>query len=332
MSSLNGDKAVLSIIIPVYNVEKYVYECLNSIVSSVNSKNEDKIEVIVVNDGSTDSSYYSMSPLLHQHSFIKYFEKDNGGLSDARNYGLEHACGDFICFIDSDDFVKTTFVNDVFDVISNHCFDVFSFGYTKCYSDKNTVIFDEFDKKNVFGVNKIFHAKQPVFAWNKIWRRSIIDNARFTKGLFFEDVALIPKLIDRSEFLLHYDKSLYAYRQRVGAITSFQDDKYLDILKGVKSLWDDSQSDYIKNIIINQFFTLTLLSMRLPLKKYFENMKYIVSFYRENFNFPIPYSSHKIKNVPFRFLSLLGHKIVFLGVFFKPLISLHLFIKKIKST
>ncbi|KGA24613.1 hypothetical protein AO825_11675 [Pectobacterium brasiliense] len=331
MSSLNNEKIVLSIIIPVYNVEEYVHECLYSIISSVGSKNKSKVEVIIVNDGSTDSSYKSIFPFLSNYSFVKYFEKENGGLSDARNYGLDNAKGYFICFIDSDDFVKETFVNDIIDVIGNYYFDVFSFRYTKCYSDKNTVVFDEFDKKDILNVNKDFYSKQPVFAWNKILRREIVANARFTKGLFFEDVALIPKLIDRSEILLHYNKSLYAYRQRSGAITSFQDDKYLDILRGVKSLWDNSQSDYIKTIIINQFFTLTLLSMRLPLGKYFKNMKYIATFYRENFSFPIPDYYYSIKSIPFRLLGLLGNKMIFLGVFLKPFISLHLFIKKRKS-
>ncbi|MCA5932537.1 MULTISPECIES: glycosyltransferase family 2 protein [Pectobacterium] len=327
MSTLKSEHTLLSIIIPVYNVEKYIKSCLNSLVSKIKIEHFSKIEIIIVNDGSQDASRDIIIPFVNQYPFLMFFEKSNGGLSDARNYGLERSSGDFISFIDSDDCVHNEFVNIVLDVINNNFFDIFSFEYAKFHNDEDLVYLSPFNTANVVGVDKEFYFKQPVFAWNKIYNKKLFSDLRFTKDLYFEDVALIPIVVDISKVFLHCNIPLYSYRQRSGAITSFQDDKYLDILEGTSILWSKSRSSYIKTVIMNQFFTLMLLSLRLPLKKSHSNMVHITSYYKRNFDLSLFDFTFKPKHIPFNLLRFLGGRM--LGVIFilKPFVLFHFKLK-----
>ena len=92
---------LISVIIPIYNTQKYLKKCIDS----VESQSYNNIEIILVNDGSTDSSEKIIQPYLQKYENIKYYKKENGGLSDARNYGIQKATGDYICFLDSDDYI-----------------------------------------------------------------------------------------------------------------------------------------------------------------------------------------------------------------------------------
>ena len=105
--------AKVSVIIPVYNVEKYISRCLESL---ANQTLKD-LEILIVNDGSTDNSRSIIEKYLKKHSLrIKYFEKQNGGLSSARNYGLKYATGEYIAFLDSDDYVEKDMYEDMYKI------------------------------------------------------------------------------------------------------------------------------------------------------------------------------------------------------------------------
>ena len=94
---------LISVIIPIYNTQKYLKKCIDS----VESQSYNNIEIILVNDGSTDSSEKIIQPYLQKYENIKYYKKENGGLSDARNYGIQKATGDYICFLDSENYKNT---------------------------------------------------------------------------------------------------------------------------------------------------------------------------------------------------------------------------------
>ena len=113
---------VLSIIIPVYNVEKYIYECLDSIIYQKNCIND--CEIILVNDGSTDSSGDICKKYAKKYKNIKYLSKKNGGLSDARNFGIENASGNYIWFIDSDDYIQKDCISKIVKAIKEKKTDV----------------------------------------------------------------------------------------------------------------------------------------------------------------------------------------------------------------
>ncbi|HHI9668272.1 TPA: glycosyltransferase family 2 protein [Escherichia albertii] len=324
--SLVENQIVLSIILPVYNVSEYLIECLNSLLLDVHECYLNRCEVIVVDDGSTDNS----SELMREYSLqypeiVKIYSKSNGGLSDARNYGLLKSSGKYISFVDSDDVVNRDFIKKIINIIDMYDFDILSFDFIRFFNKRPPPVVSEigYITQMVERVDPDFYKSKPVFAWNKVYRRYLFDNEIFPKGWYYEDVALIPLLLDRAKRLYHINSVCYFYRQRQGAITFFNDNKYLDILKGVSFLYGRSQSTFIKTVIINQFFTLTLLSLRLPTSNYFMNMRYIVDTYCEKFELDSFEPELILKHIPFLLLKKLKSLCVYPLYLFKPAVYFH---------
>ena len=226
----------VSIVVPVYNVEKYLNRCLNSLVNQ-DYKN---IEIIIVNDGSPDNSQMIIDKYEKEYSnVIKAFKKKNEGLSEARNFGLKKATGDYIAFIDSDDYVETNMISEMI----------------KCASKNNSDIvvcdiFDEYENegivkiyKNVFtGDSSIFEEHKILLnrfsAWNKLFKVSLFSDKKlkFEKGKIYEDLRLILKLYLKTNTISFIKKPLYHYVIRDGSImTSSGLKKNLDIV----SAFDD---------------------------------------------------------------------------------------------
>lgn len=326
---------MLSIIIPAYNVESYIVDCLSSVYNNdffqcANYSNS--VEVIIVNDGSTDETLDRINHFICGKDGFFVFSKKNGGLSDARNYGLSKSKGEYIFFLDSDDLISRDFISDLFHHMKTRDVDLISFDFFKFY-DSNL-----FSNENVYDpsvsmiekVDSSFYVDQPVFAWNKVYARKLFDHLKFDKGLYYEDVALIPLLIDFSKNKYHMQKKYYGYRQRHGSITSCRDDKYLDILFGVNKIYSLSNSVFIQNVVMNQFFTLSLLSLRLSLRKSVCNLIKVMRFYRSNF--PVNYfkPSFKYKQVPFSIFRRVGLLYLFFALLAKPFVMVHLYMKKCK--
>src|SRR5574344_1140045 len=123
----------VSVIVPVYNVEKYIEKCLDSL---INQTLQD-IEIIIVNDGSTDNC--EKIKVNHMNKYkekIKYYKKENGGLSDARNYGMKYATGDYICFLDSDDYVNVTLYEKMYNKAIEENYDYVECDFIWKYEDK----------------------------------------------------------------------------------------------------------------------------------------------------------------------------------------------------
>ena len=128
------NKVLVSIIVPVYNVEKYIDKCLNSLVNQT-LKN---IEIIVVNDGTKDNSQKIIDKYTKKYSFIRSYIKENGGLSSARNYGLKHAKGEYIAFVDSDDFVDKNMFEQMYLYAKNNKYDIVVCDTINVYNDKQS--------------------------------------------------------------------------------------------------------------------------------------------------------------------------------------------------
>ena len=166
----------VSVIVPVYNVEKYIKKCLESL---VNQTLRD-IEIIVVNDGSQDKSKEIIAEYVRKYPNIVYVEKENGGLSDARNYGMKYAKGDYIAFVDSDDYVDTTMYEKMYNKAVEEKADYVECDFYWEYPDKL--------KKDVgirYSNKKDMLVYARVVAWNKLIKREIIHN-EFPKGLYYE--------------------------------------------------------------------------------------------------------------------------------------------------
>ena len=236
---------LVSFIIPVYKVEKYLSQCVESILTQTYKE----IEVLLVDDGSPDSSPALCDEYAQKDSRVTALHKPNGGLSDARNYGLQHAKGEFVVFMDSDDFwQKNTYLEELVDVLtqSPEC-DFIGFNISYYYEKENRyepwVVYDESVSGNSAKEDKIRwmvnSGTMPMSACSKILRRRILEHneIHFIKGIFSEDIPWFMELLDKCRNFKLVNKYVYAYRQGVvGSITnSFNKKKFNDLLNIVKN-------------------------------------------------------------------------------------------------
>ena len=227
----------ISVIVPVYNVENYLEKCLNSL---VNQTIQD-IEILVINDGSKDQSQKIIVQFATQFpEKIKAFEKENGGLSDARNFGLDRATGDFIGFVDSDDYVTETMFEEMYQLAQKNNAEIVICNLQKVnehgeITQKLTQIPNMPEKivlKDYFSV----FSDASYFACNKIFRKELFLTKRFKKGVHFEDIQLIPQLFLESSIIAQTQYFHYQYLERSDSITKTHTEKGLDILKAVEDV------------------------------------------------------------------------------------------------
>lgn len=212
----------ISIIVPCYNVEKYIVECMDSIFKQT-YKN---IEVFFIDDGSTDSTANLIKKYIKGKSNFHYFYKNNGGISDARNYGLKKVDSEFFCFIDSDDYCENNFVEKLYETIINNNSDISVCGYYLAFPDRKIeCIFSTIDDviKNPCPWNKLYKTK--LFIENKLF---------YPKGLWYEDLEVTSKLVFTNCKFSYVEKPLYNYRQNLNSITHTYDDRIFDIYKVVE--------------------------------------------------------------------------------------------------
>ena len=206
----------VSVIVPVYNVEKYIDKCLNSL---VNQTLKD-IEIIVVNDGSKDKSEDIIKKYKKKYKNIIYVTKENGGLSSARNFGMIYATGEYIAFLDSDDYVDTTLYEKMYKKAKAKNYDYVECDFYWEYEDHKKV-----DCGYRFKNKKEMFAKARVVAWNKLIKRDIIVSHKleFPVGLYYEDVEFFYKLLMHINTFSFVEEPLIYYVQRETSIVNKQD-------------------------------------------------------------------------------------------------------------
>ena len=210
----------LSIIVPVYNTEAYVAKCLDSLIEP----DLGGYEIIAVNDGSTDSSGEVVRRYGERYpDLVKVVDTPNGGLSHARNVGIEASEADYLLFIDSDDYVSDRAVCEILQVLEQDMdIAVFDFVHVN-ESGEVTASFDGSRRTEAFTLEEY-----PEFlfcphnAVNKIWKRSLFTEhgIRFAEGLWYEDLATSPKLYPLAQRILPVHQAWYRYLQRQGSITN----------------------------------------------------------------------------------------------------------------
>lgn len=212
----------VSVIVPVYNTEKYIEKCLNSL---VNQTLED-IEIIVVNDGSTDNSENVIKKYTEKYENIKYLKKQNGGLSSSRNYGLEYATGTYIGFVDSDDYVDTTMYEKLYEKAISTNSDIVECDFIWCYNDhkKLDTSPDYTNKDAIFAFGR-------VMVCNKIFKKQIIGQTKFPENLRYEDIVFYYKIIPYINQISKVKEPMYYYIQRNESISNLQNEKTKDIFK-----------------------------------------------------------------------------------------------------
>ena len=206
----------VSLIIPVYNVEDYIEKCLNSV---VNQTLKD-MEIIIVNDGATDNSKQKIEKYLKKYPKIKYLETENGGLSDARNYGMPYAKGEYIAFLDSDDYVEQNMYEEMYSIAKKENADMVDCNFVWEYPNKKKE-----DIGEIYTSKKEMIEKGHVVAWNKLIRREILEEAKikFPVGLRYEDMEFFYKLVPYVNKVSFVKKCLVHYVQRENSIANTQD-------------------------------------------------------------------------------------------------------------
>lgn len=257
----------LSIIIPVYNVAEYLKQCLDSVYSQI----RDNYEVILVDDGSTDNSGDICDEYKLKYSQTIIIHKKNGGLSDARNAGIKVATGEYIYFVDSDDWLVSNAISTLLDyAIENKC-EVVQGGLFYAYNDY--LLYDN-SQKTPFVLNKNQAMKELIkndyiknFAWGKIYKTEIVKKYLFIKGVYFEDSYWQHHIIHEVNNYGVIPTPLYYYRQRESSISGTFSIKILDLLKGYEQrllFVSDKYPQYTKLIAKKFWQTVanTLISIK----------------------------------------------------------------------
>lgn len=219
----------ISVIVPVYNVQNYLEKCLDSL---INQTLED-IEIIVVNDGSTDDSQLIIDEYIKKSCKIKAFVKKNGGLSDARNFGVRYAQGEYIGYVDSDDFVE----HDMYEILYNKAklegSDIVECNLRHTYEDSEDI---EIGEKIQDKQQMIMYGRSVV--WNKIYSREWLQNTGviFSKGLIYEDVDYFVRLVPHIRKYSYVDEASIHYMQRSSSINNFSTLRTMDILTILKNI------------------------------------------------------------------------------------------------
>lgn len=224
--------AKVSVIVPVYNVEKYLAKCLETLVKQTLQD----IEIIVVNDGATDRSAEIIDSFACKYPQIISLTKPNGGLSDARNYGIPYATGEYIGFVDSDDYVDIDMYEKLYAKAKEEDSDIVECDLHHVFPDgtMDTEVGERIqDKKQMLMMGRSV-------VWNKIYRREWLLNTGivFPKGCIYEDVEFFVKLVPHIEKYSYVDAASIYYVQRGDSINNKQTLKTLDILKVLQHIKD----------------------------------------------------------------------------------------------
>ncbi|MFI1743929.1 glycosyltransferase [Thalassobellus sediminis] len=212
---------LLSIIVPVYNVEMHLVSCIESIyVQDLENK---KYEVICVNDGSTDNSLKTLQILNKKHKNIKIISQKNQGLSGARNTGLNSARGKYILFVDSDDTIKPNILKEITEICTNNNLDILEFGAAGI-SENNKIIYKNQNSSNQKVLNGASYLQQIPYmssACNKVYLLNFLNknNLRFMEGVFIEDIEFNTRAVFLSKRIMAINTIMALFLQRKGSIT-----------------------------------------------------------------------------------------------------------------
>lgn len=268
----------ISIIMPVYNTERYLKKSIDSVL-----KQEYKdCELILVNDGSTDSSSSICDYYARTNSKVRYYETDNHGVAGARNFGIDHADGDYIGFVDSDDVIEPDMYKKLYESISEECADISACAYdkigiggrilykSKYYKDEAKVVIEN-PKTNMA---YIFGYGTDILP-NKLFRSEIFNKLRLTNDTTYEDIMVMPTLIKASKKIVHINDVLYHYQLRNDNITS--DDSWNGVSAFLKAKKERFSLSKDEGVVIPIITAISLLNSVLDWMEYTD--KHLEFFY-----------------------------------------------------
>lgn len=318
----------LSIILPVYNTEPYLDKCLNSILSGTFND----FELIILNDGTKDDSERIIYKYLEEYKDkIIYIKKENTGLSDTRNIGLDVAKGEYISFIDSDDYIEPNMYEEMFNKLKEKDFDMVACDVNLVYDkSKNIKVVSSGYEKDIQNKEDIKRSMTIFYptVWNKIYKTSILKDLYFSKGVWYEDVEFMLKLYPRLNSIGTVKKPLYNYLQRSNSITYTYNDKLYDIINNMTSVLEyyknnniyDEYKEELEYLYVRYAFATFAkrLAKSSNKEKYNTGIKY--AFLKVNEKFP-NYKSNK-------YLAKMGLKGLYIKHFNKFLSNMNFMVQK----
>lgn len=321
----NTKNPLISIIIPVYNVEKYLQKC----VASVAEQTYKNLEIILVDDGSPDGCPAMCDEFAKKDKRIKVIHKPNGGLSDARNVGLGVSTGEYFAFVDSDDYVSEKYIERLYYNMVQFDADVSICSFEKVFEDGTNEKLDEVLDNQVY----VFEGKQKfeqlfspnrlemIVAWNKLYKKEIYENLKFPVGIINEDEWAVLDVLKNAKKVVYQANKDYFYMQRAGSImNSRMSVKNLVVYGAI-----EKRIEYLKN----DYEDLALKTLSYLFNKiYYQWLDY------KNLRFEIQNEMNLVLNKYKADLKKLSYKDkikMFLFKYFKWLISLRYKLKKKKG-
>ena len=316
----------VSIIVPIYNVEKNIYRCIESIIKQTYTN----IEIILVDDGSLDNCPKICDEYAKEDSRIKVIHKKNGGLSTARNSGLDIASGEYILFVDGDDYIHESTVEILIEKAIINNVDIVHFNFKSVDEEGNEIEIKNKDLDN----NKILTSyetlcgyvkeyKIKVMAWNKLYKSDLFKNLRFDEGYVYEDELIFPKIISKSKINYTINDKLYYYVNVPTSITKgsltknkVKSKEYL--IKFLEEYYTNNYPELIRHIYIAICFicisTIRQIknSNKLDTIYKLENIKKFEEIYVNTYSKIIKLKKYKLVSLKKEIVCLLNYIIILL--------------------
>lgn len=299
-------KPLISIIVPVYKVERYLRRCVNSVLTQT----YDNFELILIDDGSPDGCPVICDEYAKNDSRVRVIHQTNQGLAEVRNVGVLQARGEYIAFIDSDDFVASNYIEMLYRGIKEFGADISICSFRKVQSEMTETEekeFSEFKEVSFAKAMKYFASFQPgvsiafVSAWAKLYKKELFDGVKYPKGKLYEDSYTSYKLLYRATKMVFSTSRLYYYYENPQSITTVKfSERTLDILDASRSAIDyfETEKRYDVVSVLNQFLLAREIfcwwGMKYTLKEK-EKAKEILKTFRTDFK-----KTRKIKDFPLK--------------------------------
>lgn len=227
-------KTDISIIVPIYNAERYLNRCIKSLINQT----KENIEFILVNDGSTDSSEEIIKS--YKDKRIKYFKNKNQGIGKTRNFGMQKATGKYIMFLDSDDYLSTNACDELFSKAEKDNLDLVINNFYRVEEEtekKVEVIIPEF-KNTTLKDNKRLLLEVNLAPWNKLYKRELLkkNKIQFVEDLKYEDAPFVVEAMDKAKKIGYIKKFLNYYVIHKNSETTVRDEKIFDIIEIVDKM------------------------------------------------------------------------------------------------
>lgn len=258
---------LISVIIPVYNVEKYLERCVKSVIAQT-YKN---LEIILVDDGSKDNSGKLCDELAKLDTRIKVIHKTNEGISSTRNHGMKIATGDYIGFVDSDDYIAEDMFETLYNLAEENNAEISIVSYYEMYKERLISVRDsgklEIMSKQEAIKELLIDTKIQSYTWNKLFKKELFSNLEFPTGKNFEDIATILLLFEKCDKVVLLEKPKYYYLRRDDSIVGVRNSKtYTDYLEVIydkymylKDKYPEIEVYNAYNYIINMIWVYTII-------------------------------------------------------------------------